>query len=283
MKRRDLIRSAALAAAGTTVGLGGLSQFPRWAAAAGSAKLGAWSSGLGVPLDQSRWPLIPIHAVLLGDGRVLTYGTDGSGKQTGYFIYDVWDASAGLAPDAHLTLPNSTQTDVFCDAQIVLPQSGNVLLAGGDNWTGTSTTNTANNNSDIFSPGDNTLTRSGNMNRPRWYASPTTLPDGRTYIQGGSGGNDRPEVRDAGGTFRLLTGVDTSSLLYVYPRNRVAPDGRLFGYSDRAMYYVDPDANGGSGSPPPARAKPSDRPRRGGPPPPPYPPPQKPPRRRGPH
>jgi hypothetical protein len=198
--------------------------------------------------------------VLLPDGRVLTYGTDGSGKQTGYFIYDVWDASAGLAPDAHLTLPNSTQTDVFCDAQIVLPQSGNVLLAGGDNWTGTSTTNKGNNNSDVFSPGDNTLTRSGNMNRPRWYASPTTLPDGRTYIQGGSGGNDRPEVRDAGGTFRLLTGVDTSSLLYVYPRNRVAPDGRLFGYSDRAMYYVDPDANGGSGSLTPAGTMPSDGP-----------------------
>src|SRR3954451_19271919 len=198
MKRRDLIRSAALAAAGTTVGLGGLSQFPRWAAAAGSDKLGAWSSGLGVPLSQSRWPLIPIHAVLLPDGRVLTYGTDGSGKQTGYFIYDVWDPRAGLGSDAHLTLPNSTQTDVFCDAQIVLPQSGKVLLAGGDNWTGTRTTNTANNNSDIFDPRQNTLTRSGTMSRPRWYASPTTLPDRRTYIQGGSGGGDHPEVRDTG-------------------------------------------------------------------------------------
>ena len=44
-----------------------------------------------------RWPLIPIHAVLLGDGRVLTYGTDGSGKQTGYFIYDVWSPGYNAA------------------------------------------------------------------------------------------------------------------------------------------------------------------------------------------
>src|SRR3954451_12776762 len=154
MKRRDLIRSAVLVAAGTTVGLGGLSQFPRWAAAAGSAKLGAWSSGLGVPLGQSRWPLAPIHAVLLDDGRVLTYGTDGSARLTGYFIYDVWDPRAGLGADAHLTLPNSTRTDILCSAQIVLPGSGDVLLAGGDNWTGTVATHTGNNNSDIFSPDD---------------------------------------------------------------------------------------------------------------------------------
>ena len=43
------------------------------------------------------WPLIAAHAVLTPDGRVLTYGTDGTGKQTGFFIYDVWDPNAGGA------------------------------------------------------------------------------------------------------------------------------------------------------------------------------------------
>lgn len=86
------------------------------------------------------------------------------------------------------------------------------------------------------------------MNRPRWYASTMTLPDGRTYIQGGTGGEDRPEIRERGGSFRLLSGADTSSLNFFYPRNRVAPDGRIFGYADLDMYYVDPSANGGSGS-----------------------------------
>src|SRR5262245_4333247 len=90
---------------------------------------GAWSA-------VSSWPIMPIHAVLLPDGRVLTYGTDASGRQTAFFNYDVWDPAQG--PGAgHLTLPNGTGADTFCGAQLVLPQtSGDVLLAGGDNWTG---------------------------------------------------------------------------------------------------------------------------------------------------
>src|SRR5262249_35436765 len=151
MRRRDFIKSAALASAGGVVGVGIFSQLSRRAVAAGSNRLGAWSSGFGQSMAE--WPLIPIHAALLGDGRLLAYGTHSSGQQRGFFIYDVWDPQAGLGQNAHLTLPNSTQTDIFCSAQIVLPQSGNVLVAGGDNWTGTATTNTGNNNSNIFSPG----------------------------------------------------------------------------------------------------------------------------------
>src|SRR5215470_8563686 len=45
---------------------------------------GAWSA-------VSSWPIMPIHAVLLPDGRVLTYGTDATGRQTAFFNYDVWD------------------------------------------------------------------------------------------------------------------------------------------------------------------------------------------------
>lgn len=127
MRRRDFIRSAAVASAATAVGLGGFSQFSHQAVAAGNDRSGVWSSGLGKSLLQ--WPLIPIHAVLLGDGRVLTYGTKGNGQQTGYFIYDVWDPNTNY----HMTLPNTVMTDIFCSAQIVLPQSGNVLIAGGDN------------------------------------------------------------------------------------------------------------------------------------------------------
>jgi hypothetical protein len=279
------MKSAALASAGAVAGLGGLLQFSRWAAAAGSNRFGAWSSGLGQPL--APWPLIPIHAVLLGDGRVLTYGTAGPdpaapplgpypahlGQQTGYFIYDVWDPRVGLGPNSHLTLRNSTNTDIFCSAQIVLPQSGNVFVAGGDNWNGTRTTNTGNNNSNIFSPGVDTLTRSTNsMNHSRWYATPTTLPDGRIYIQGGKGGEpnsiggqDYPEIRELDGTFRLLTGANTSGQFELYPRNWVAPiapnanapNGLVFGYSDRSMYYMNPNGNG---SITPAGVMPSDGP-----------------------
>jgi hypothetical protein len=191
------------------------------------------------------WPVIGIHAVLLPGGRVLSYGTDTNGRQTGFFTYDVWDPAAGLGTAAHLTLPNGTGTDIFCGSQLVLPHSGAVLLAGGDNWTGTGTTNTGNNNSNIFDPSTNTLTRGNNMNRARWYSTATTLPNGETYIQGGTGGADRPEIRSTDGSFRLLSNADTSALNYSYPRNFVAPDGRVFGFeSGGRMYYVDPSEVG---------------------------------------
>src|SRR5262245_27250326 len=77
---------------------------------------GAWSA-------VAPWPLIPVHTVLMPDGRVLTFGTNAVGKQTGYFIYDVWDPAGGLN-GGHLTLPNSTGTDLFCSATLVLPQGG---------------------------------------------------------------------------------------------------------------------------------------------------------------
>ena len=46
----------------------------------------------------------------------------------------------------HLTLPNVTGTDIFCSSQLVLAQSGNIFLAGGDNFVNGNTTNTGNNN-----------------------------------------------------------------------------------------------------------------------------------------
>ena len=83
MKRRHLVRAAAVTSAGALAGLGLAFSYAARGATTGSNKAG----------DGRRWrrPLIPLHAVLLGDGRVLTYGTDGSGKPTGYFIYDVWN------------------------------------------------------------------------------------------------------------------------------------------------------------------------------------------------
>src|SRR5918999_2523079 len=181
------------------------------------------------------WPVIGIHAVLLPEGRVLTYGTDTNGRQTGYFTYDVWDPAAGLGA-GHLTLPNGTGTDIFCGSQLVLPHSGaGVLLAGGDNWTGTSTTNTGNNDSNIFDSASSRLSRGADMNRARWYSSATTLANGETYIQGGSGGGDRPEIRSASGAFRLLDSADTTGLDTQYPRNFVAPDGHVFGYDSNGI------------------------------------------------
>ena len=206
-------------------------------ASAASNVTGTWS-------PVTAWPLIAVHTVLMPDGRVLTFGTDGNGKQTGYFIYDVWDPLAGLNA-GHLTLPNLTNTDLFCSSTLVLPQGGNVFIAGGDNWTGTATTNTGNNNSNLFDYANNTLTRNSNMNRARWYSSSTALLNGEVYTQGGTGGTDFPEVRGTNGTFRLLTAAATGSFDFMYPRNFIAPDGRVFGYdSNGKMYYINTAGTG---------------------------------------
>jgi YVTN family beta-propeller protein len=193
---------------------------------------GTWSAVI-------TWPLIPIHATLMPDGRVLTYGSSATGQQGAFFIYDVWDPTQGLS-NGHMTLNNLTQTDIFCSSQVVMPQNGQVLISGGDNWTGSFTTNTGNADSSIFNPAGNILTNAGTMNRSRWYSSSTVLVNGDVYIHGGNGGSDFPEVHQQNGAFRLLTGADTSGFDALFPRNYIAPDGRVFGYdASGRMFYAD--------------------------------------------
>ena len=208
----------------------------------GTIPVDAATKGMWSPVVN--WPLIAVHTALLPDGRLLTYGTKTNGQQTGFFSYDVWDPQGGL-DGGHLTLANGTGTDIFCSSQTVLPDGSGVFIAGGDNWTGSATTNTGNNNSNLFSVGSNALSRGPNMNRARWYSSSITLLNGDTYVQGGSGGADFPEVRTADGNFRLLSSAPTSTLGWQYPRNFIAPDGRVFGFDAAGrMYYVEPAGGG---------------------------------------
>ena len=178
------------------------------------------------------------------DGRVLTFGSNPNGQSTGLFQYDVWDPAEGLS-GGHLTLQNMTLTDIFCGYSVILPDSGNILIAGGDTWNGTNTIKKGNNNSTSFQPSGNLLTRENDMNRPRWYATATPLMNGEVYIQGGKGGEDFPEVRGRDGQFRLLTGAPTGNYWFWYPRNFLAPNGRVFGFDDYGlMYSVSTEGNG---------------------------------------
>ena len=187
--------------------------------------------------------MIAIHMVLQPDGRVMYYGTRPDGKQSAFYEYGVWDPSAGTGPDSVMVLLNSGGTDLFCSSQTVLPQDGRTFIAGGD--TQDFDTNGFNNNSNLFDNKSNTLVRGPNMNRARWYSSLTTLMNGEVYIQGGAGGADRPEVRQTDGSFRLLTTANTSAYGGGFPKNWLAPDGRVFGYeANGSLYYVDPTGTG---------------------------------------
>jgi YVTN family beta-propeller protein len=166
------------------------------------------------------------------DGRVLTYD-----QQSKNFL-DVWDPAEGL--DAgHLTVPNLSRQSFFCSSQLVLPGGQSVYIAGGG------LQEDPNSYGNTFDYAANALTRSGDLSFPRWYSSSTTLLDGRIYIQGGTGGTSHPEVRSQDGQSLLFDGVDTSDLVFAYPRNFIAPDGRVFGYDGSGkMYYVSPAGSG---------------------------------------
>ena len=190
------------------------------------------------------WPLVSVHMLLMPDGRVMSYGSKGDGTATGFFNIDLWD-STGSPDTGHISIPNSTGVELFCNSQLLLAPASlssvpSVFMAGGDNWTGMSVTNRGNNRSTVFNVGTNTLTRSNDMGYARWYSTSTMLINGETLVQGGLGGTDRPEVRQADGSFRLLSGADTNGYQYTYPRNFVMPNGRVFGFdSDGRMYFVD--------------------------------------------
>ncbi|MDH3303429.1 MAG: DUF4214 domain-containing protein [Acidimicrobiia bacterium] len=183
------------------------------------------------------WPMVAIHSALDSNGRVVTYGTNPDGTQTGRFIYDIWTPSASAA-SGHNTLANTTRTDVFCSLQLNRSDTGDMILFGGDNWTGMSTTGRGNADINQIDAKTGAVAPLPGMNRARWYATGTTMPNGSIYVQGGLDGEDRPEQWTPEQGAELLP-IDTSGIDWYYPRHFVIPDGRIFGIAnDRRMYYV---------------------------------------------
>ncbi len=191
-----------------------------------AATLGAF--GPTVP-----WPIVPIHEVLLPDGRVMSYGTGPSGVQGGGLIYDVWTPSLGTDAPSHLVLPNTTATDIFCSGQSMMWATGETLITGG-NSSGAGFHNVSINNTTIFSPASNTIRASAAMQYPRWYDSVVPLPGGEMLVLGGrinpTTSATTPEVYDAVTGWRTLTGAMSAKAFAnsTYPRGFVAPDGRVF-------------------------------------------------------
>ena len=197
---------------------------------------GAWDSP-----EADNWPLVAVHAALTPDGRVLTFGSDSGGTATGSSMTSGILRRASLG--GHVTLDNLTQTDIFCGTAVTLPDSGDILIAGGAKWTGTAATDLANNKSTLLDRGNDSLSLGPDMNRARWYASALPLMNGEIYVQGGRRGEDLPEIRGSNGTYRLLTNAGT--IHFFYPRNFIVPDGRVFGFDvNGLMYYVTTEGNG---------------------------------------
>jgi hypothetical protein len=202
---------------------------------------GEWSAVLD-------WPLIAIHAVMTPQGNIFTWGTDEAGVQGAQFSYDLWNPEQGTSAASHNTLSNTLGVDSFCSAAVMLPESGDILMSGGDARP-QGATNSGINSAPIFDTGNNTLSSAMDMNAERWYPTSITLPNGEILLNGGRDGQNRtvatPEIYSpSSNSWRSLLGINTASYGYWYPRNWIIPDGRVFGIQNKSMYYLSTTGNG---------------------------------------
>ena len=172
---------------------------------ANAALLGQWASPIV-------WPAVAIHAALLPNSIVMTWGRSDH-------IPVLWDPVAGTFGSA------ARPVDLFCSGQALL-SDGRLLVAGGHSGTdGIGILST-----EVYDYSSNTWSAGPNMQNGRWYPTNTTLANGEMLtISGGdtSGvANLIPEVWTAGGTWRVLSSASAS--LPYYPMVFAAPNGTAF-------------------------------------------------------
>ncbi len=185
-----------------------------------SALVGQWSAVLSAPIVQ-------VHLHLLYDGRVLSFGGSSA-------IPQLWDPATGL-----FTAKPSPAL-MFCSGHTFLPD-GRLLVSGGGTGDGK-----GHPNSDIFDPATASWIAGPNMAYARWYPTNTTMPNGEVVTIAGADQNGAtvpiPEIGDGTG-WRQLTGA--SLALPNYPRDFVAPDGRIFVAGPSAgSHWLDVAGNG---------------------------------------
>jgi hypothetical protein len=162
-----------------------------------------------------QWGAVAIHASLLPNGKVLTFGRMHSNPV-------LWNPGPEGSGGTFESIGNPG--DLFCSGHSLLPD-GRLIVAGGHSGTdnfGTKTTY-------FFDAALNGWSRGPDMANGRWYPTNTTLASGDVLtISGGDTAGVRniiPEVWQ-NGTWRALTGA--SRTVPYYPMMFAAPDGRVF-------------------------------------------------------
>lgn len=216
--------------------------------AANADTVGMWTS-----LDD--WPVVAIHASVLPNGHVLTFGTPVGVSQQNSEAFDDWDPSRGLVQAAHVVTANPTSINSFCGASKLF-LNGQLFVSGGNSAT---TTASWNESSHTYSA----VTATAPLLFPRWYASLVRLPDNRMLTIGGgvpyvinayltptdnSQVSTTPEIYAPSTGWSQLNGANSAEAFgaqdnrWWYPRAYVAPDGSVFGVSHNVMWSLDPSA-----------------------------------------
>lgn len=209
-------------------------------------------AGTGVWSSVFDWPIIGLHAILLPDNKLLTYGTDEMGQQGAMLVYDVWD----FETNTHYTLEKTTPTDLFCSAAAYVPETGQVLIFGGDtrgqHWMpgmpmptdpdmfngGVADVNVYDPVTMTISPLEADHNGMGDMDHEtsmafaRWYPTAVTLANGKIVSLGGIDGNKMgvamPELYDPMGGWKTIDGAETVESRGYYPRAFLAGDGDIY-------------------------------------------------------
>jgi len=168
------------------------------------------------------WPLVPIHVSLLHDGTVLTWSRNAQPHD--------WDPATTAFTE--IPLP----TNLFC-AGMTFMADGRLMVTGGHitDDHGVADVN-------IFDPETMSWIQQPAMANGRWYPTAVTMADGGIVVIAGAMADGNlnliPEVRNADGTWRELTGA--SFLVPYYPRTFLAPNGQPFNAgSDRHTKFLD--------------------------------------------
>ena len=175
-------------------------------------------------------PINPISASLLPDGKVLIVaGSESDAKNHSGTAQSyrgaVWDPTG--TTQASVTVKNLTY-DVFCSGTASLPD-GRQLIVGGTASYGF----TGDRRASIFDPVTEAFMQSQNMANGRWYATATTLGDGRIMAMSGltsagvaSTTIEIYDLKNAGAGWNTPTNVPFTPPLF--PRLALLPDGTVF-------------------------------------------------------
>jgi hypothetical protein len=166
------------------------------------------------------WPVVPVFAALLPNGKVLAYDSVGDHAVETYpnqtfTRATVWDPATGSQTNVRV----NTGYNLFCSGLAHLVD-GTVFVAGGNldqQDDGIVQTH-------LFDSATNTWSLGPDMAAGRWYPTVTPLPDEEMLIT--SGGPPIPEVRQTDGSLRSLSSA--SLTLPLYPWTDVAPNGQAF-------------------------------------------------------
>ncbi|HEY8256575.1 MAG TPA: hypothetical protein VIG08_02865, partial [Gemmatimonadales bacterium] len=185
------------------------------------------------------WEIVPLHIHLLPNGKLLAWGKFENGTMV---MGDprLWDPSVG-PPTTATTV--AADTMLFCSGHSFMAD-GTLMVSGGHKMDdrGLDVTN-------FFNYQSGTWTAGPKMAKGRWYPTVTELSDGRMVTVAGKDTTKSvvliPEIWENNQWVQL---PGASLELPYYPRDFVAPDGRVFMAGERTTSrWLSVDANGAGG------------------------------------